>query len=71
MTVIKCLETLDPQTNVRIDLREKATGPYPKYQMIADTTAEVLIQSPKESFRNLNVVSTVRRAKGIWLVVER
>lgn len=71
MTIINYLENLTPDTRVKIHLREKVkNSKYPKYQMIADTTADVLLKSTKEGFRNLTVVNTVNKPDYKFVVVE-
>lgn len=65
MTIINYLETLKPKTNVSIFLRKDN-----KNHMIAATTADILLQSTKPGFRNLNVVDGVYLKEGIVVIVE-
>lgn len=65
MTIIDYLKKLTPKTNVSIFLRKDN-----KNHMIAATTADILLQSKKESFRNLNVVDGVYLTEGVVVIVE-
>ncbi len=65
MTIIDYLKILTPKTNVSIFLRKDN-----KNHMIAATTADILLQSTKEGFRNLNVVDGVYLTEGVVVIVE-
>lgn len=65
MTIIEYLKTLKSTSQVTILLRKDE-----KLNLIAATSAEILLQSKKEGFRKLKVVSVDEFKHSIQVIVE-
>ena len=65
MTIIEYLKTLKSTSQVTILLRKDT-----KLNLIAATSADILLQSKKEGFRKLKVVSVDEFKHSIQVIVE-